>query len=251
MKKVLGKGLSSLIPDTYIKSSQAFNTPSEVGNQEGFQLIPIEQIRVNQDQPRKEFNPEAIEELAASIKEKGILQPVVVSKTDQGFTLICGERRLRAARLVGLPEIPAVIKEVAPEDFLEWALIENIQREDLNAIEEAEAYQRLLEDRKISQEDLALRLGKNRTTITNTIRLLRLPQDLRGYLSSGQLSAGHARALLSLLTPEHQRQLAKRIVEENPKRNTIKSMELHRLQFKKELEISLRLQMEIINGQAL
>lgn len=213
MKKALGKGLSALIPDSYINKEPEFKVLNSGG---GFKLIPIDQISTNKDQPRKDFDPEAIEELAASIKEKGILQPIIVTKgQENSYQLICGERRLRAARLVGIAEIPAVVKEIAAEEFLEWALIENIQREDLNPIEEADAYQRLIEEQKISQDDLAQRLGKNRTTITNTIRLLRLPEDLRGYLRGGQLTAGHARALLSLLTPEHQRQLAKRIVEEN------------------------------------
>lgn len=225
MKKVLGKGLSALIPDSYI--SQVSEKPKvenplsnlkaeESLKQSGFQLIPIEKIAAHQDQPRKGFPPEGIEELAASIKEKGILQPVVVSRSPHPgeYLLICGERRLRAARLCGLQEIPAVVKEVARDEFLEWALIENIQREDLNPLEEAEACQRLVEDRRYSQEELAKRIGKDRSTVANMLRLLRLPDEVRQYLGSGRLSTGHARALLALMTPEHQRQLAKRIVEE-------------------------------------
>ncbi|MFH0985671.1 MAG: ParB/RepB/Spo0J family partition protein [Candidatus Omnitrophota bacterium] len=235
MKKALGKGLSALIPDSYkehvaeitketLTSTATLTMAPEAeipaailpAREEAFQLVPIARIVPNSDQPRKTFNPETIEELAASIREKGVLQPMIVKKKGGGnFEIVCGERRFRAATLCGLAEVPVIIKDVADEDFLEWALIENIQREDLNPIEEAEAYQRLVEERRISQEDVAKRVGKNRVTITNTLRLLRLPQEVKQYLAEGRLSAGHARALLGLLTPEHQRQMAKRIVEEN------------------------------------
>ncbi|MFH1208344.1 MAG: ParB/RepB/Spo0J family partition protein [Candidatus Omnitrophota bacterium] len=235
MKKALGKGLSALIPDSYkdhmataekeiLTTAATITTGSEDAvpaailpeKSSAFQLIPISLIAPNIDQPRKTFNTETIEELADSIREKGILQPIIVKKkSDRTFELVCGERRFRAAALCGLSEVPAIIKDVADEDFLEWALIENIQREDLNPIEEAEAYQRLVEERRISQEEVAKRVGKNRVTVTNTLRLLRLPQEVKQYLAEGRLSAGHARALLGLLTPEHQRQMAKRIVEEN------------------------------------
>jgi ParB family chromosome partitioning protein len=235
MKKALGKGLSALIPDSYkdhmaaaeketlITAATITAEPENIvpaaslpEKSSAFQLIPISLIAPNIDQPRKTFNTETIEELADSIREKGVLQPIIVKKKNDGaFELVCGERRFRAAALCGLSEVPAIIKDVADEDFLEWALIENIQREDLNPIEEAEAYQRLVEERKISQEEVAKRVGKNRVTVTNTLRLLRLPQEVKQYLAEGRLSAGHARALLGLLTPEHQRQMAKRIVEEN------------------------------------
>jgi ParB family chromosome partitioning protein len=235
MKKALGRGLSALIPDSYKDQmataskeiSQATATltadpevfgpaPSLDSKVPAFQLIPISRIATNADQPRKNFNTETIEELANSIREKGVLQPIIVKKKSNGeFELVCGERRFRAAMLCGLTEVPAIIKDIAAEDFLEWALIENIQREDLNPIEEAEAYQRLVEERKISQEEVAKRVGKNRVTVTNTMRLLRLPQEVKLFLVEGRLSAGHARALLGLLTPEHQRHMAKRIVEEN------------------------------------
>lgn len=235
MKKALGKGLSALIPDSYkehvavaekeIAATAATLTtePEAVvqtavfsAKDSAFQLIPVSKIAPNADQPRKTFNEETIKELADSIREKGVLQPVIVKKKSDGkFELVCGERRFRAAALCGLTEVPAIIKDIAGEDFLEWALIENIQREDLNSIEEAEAYRRLVEERRISQEEVAKRVGKNRVTVTNTLRLLRLPQEVKVYLAEGRLSAGHARAILGLLTPEHQRQMAKRIVEEN------------------------------------
>lgn len=234
MKKALGKGLSALIPDSYkehmaaeketFSATTILATEPEAAIQtavlpekdSAFQLIPVSRIAPNADQPRKTFNTETIEELANSIREKGVLQPIIVKKKNDGaFEIVCGERRFRAAQLCGLAEVPAIIKDVADEDFLEWALIENIQREDLNPIEEAEAYQRLVEERMISQEEVAKRVGKNRVTVTNTLRLLRLPPEVKLYLADGRLAAGHARALLGLLSPEHQRQMAKRIVDEN------------------------------------
>lgn len=225
MKKVLGRGLSSLIPDSYIKEIESQKTEGSLTNenqsdaprgQKSFQMIPIVSIKPNPDQPRKEFSPDGIEQLAASIKEKGILQPVVVKKTGEAsYELICGERRLKAAILCGLSEVPAIIKDIAEDDFLEWGLIENIQREDLTPIEEAEAYRRLAEERMLSQEMIAKKVGKDRATVANTLRLLRLPLEVRRHLEEGLMSAGHARAILGLLTPEHQRQIAKRIIDEN------------------------------------
>ncbi len=225
MKKALGRGLSALIPDTYANEIKEKINPSKPAvtaapappqTNSGFQMIPISQIIPNQDQPRKEFSVEGIQELAASIKEKGILQPVVVKKIKENqYMLICGERRFRASTLCGLQEIPAVIKDLATEEFLEWALIENIQRLDLNPLEEAEAYFRLAEERMLSQDEIAKRVGKDRSTVANMLRILRLPEEVRVLLASGRLTAGHARAILGLLTPEHQRQMARRIMEEN------------------------------------
>ena|SRR3989338_627812 len=225
MKKALGKGLSALIPDSYaerlkpVAAAPQTSAPAagagEKKTESSFQMIPLIQIKPNHDQPRKEFDPEAIEDLAASIREKGILQPVVVKRSaNNQFELICGERRMRAALLCGLTEIPAVIKDIADSDFLEWALIENIQREDLNPLEEALAYEKLVQDQMVSQEEVAKRVGKSRVAITNTMRLLRLPEEVRQWVATGQLAAGHARAILGLPTPEHQRQLAKRVVED-------------------------------------
>lgn len=255
MKKALGKGLSALIPDSYVKAGEvrgeisAERQPlSDKASAQGFELIPVDYIRPNREQPRKEFRPEALEDLAASIKEKGILQPIIVKKTgEKQYDLICGERRFRAAILCGLSAIPAVIKDIAREDFLEWAIIENVQREDLNPIEEAEAYQKLAEDHKISQEEIARRIGKSRTAITNTMRLLRLPSDLRGYLADGMLSAGHARALLGLLTPEHQRQIAKRIVEDNLSVRQVEALVNRSLAHKRKPKSARHLSPEIVD----
>lgn len=223
MKKALGKGLSALIPSHYQETAkeQVMITGSGLVEQENknsaFQIVSVEQIIPNKDQPRTQFNNEGIEELAASIKEKGILQPIVVKKAggEGRYMIICGERRFRAAQVCGLMQVPVIIKDIADENLLEWALIENIQREDLNPLEEAEAYRRLAEERMLSQDEIAKRVGKYRSTVTNAIRLLRLPEEVKEFVKNGFLTAGHARALLGLLTPEHQRQMAKRIVEEN------------------------------------
>ncbi len=274
MKKALGKGLSALIPDSYKKSEEnktsqesvqtnilekntAFVpaapttwTQAEVKTQieEGFQLIEVGKISPNAAQPRKIFNEEAIDELANSIKEKGILQPIIVKKKKEGnYEIICGERRFRAATKCGLAQVPAIIKDVADEDLLEWAIIENIQREDLNPIEEAEAYQRLAEERAISQDEVAQKVGKNRTTVTNTLRLLRLPQDVKLYLIDGRLSAGHARALLGLLTPEHQRQMAKRIVEENLSVRQVEAIVNRSIAHKRKAKTARYLNAEIVD----
>lgn len=243
MKKALGKGLSALIPDSYVKqkteetvvappaaaapkpaaavtgtapAAPVSAAPASAPQaKEAFRLVAVDRIRPNHDQVRREFDPSAIEELAASIREKGILQPVLVKEAQGGqYELICGERRWRAAQLCGLTQVPVVVKDIADKDFLEWALIENIQREDLNPVEEAEAYRRLAEERRLSQEDIAKKVGKNRTTVTNALRLLQLPVEIRRLIEEGQVSSGHARALLGLISPEHQRQFCKRIIEE-------------------------------------
>lgn len=226
MKKVLGKGLSALIPDSYARNEEREKVEQPAGSvtmrvldnlkiPQGVQTLPLGHIQANEDQPRKNFSAEGIDELAASIKEKGIMQPIIVKKVaEQSYMIICGERRFRAAKLCGLEEVPVVIKDIADADVFEWAIIENIQREDLNPLEEARAYQRLSEERALSQDEVAKRVGKDRSTIANMLRLLRLPEDIHQHIANEELTAGHARALLGLLTPEHQRQLARKIVEE-------------------------------------
>jgi len=165
-------------------------------------ICPIEKIRPNRNQPRKHFAPDKLEELAASIREKGIIQPLVVTKNDDHYEIIAGERRWRAAQKAGLHEIPVVIREATPDAIMELALIENIQRQDLNAIEEAQAYRSLVEHFSISQEDVARRVGKNRTTVTNALRLLKLPDEIQRDIVEERLSMGHARALLALESVE-------------------------------------------------
>jgi ParB family chromosome partitioning protein len=149
-----------------------------------------------------------------SIREKGILQPLIVKRSGDGFEIVCGERRYRAARELGLEKIPVVIRDVADGELLELALIENIQREDLNAIEEAKGYLRLLEERGLSQEEISKRVGKNRATVANSLRLLRLPADILNLIQEGRITSGHARAVLGLPTHDYQRKMARRIVEE-------------------------------------
>jgi ParB family chromosome partitioning protein len=165
-------------------------------------LCPIEEIRPNKSQPRKNFSNEKLEELAASIREKGIIQPLVVRKKSDHYELIAGERRWRAAQKAGLREVPVVIQDVSDGTALEMALIENIQREDLNAVEEAEAYQSLMDNFSLSQEELAGRVGKERSTVANSLRLLRLPAEIKRDVAEERLSMGHARALLALETTE-------------------------------------------------
>ena len=214
-KNVLGKGLSALIPDSYVNIINE-TTGQNVEIQSGISNLEISAIQPNPDQPRHNIDDETIDELAASIKEKGIIQPIVVKKKDDSehYELICGERRLIAAQKVGLKTIPAIIKDIAPEDVLETALIENIQREDLNPIEEAEAYMKL-QERGMVHEDIARKVGRNRTTVVNVLRLLKLPREVLQLIIEKRISEGHARALLALPTVEYQVKIAKRIIEED------------------------------------
>ncbi len=183
----LGRGMATLLPAAAV----ADDTSS-------YFLCPIEQIRPNRNQPRKRFDQERLDELAASIKEQGIIQPLVVTRREGYYEIVAGERRWRASQRAGLRELPVVIREASDDVVLELALIENIQREELNVIEEAEAYRTLVETFGISQDEVARRVGKNRTTVTNALRLLKLPEDIRGDLVEGRMAMGHARALLGL-----------------------------------------------------
>jgi ParB family chromosome partitioning protein len=184
-KTGLGKGMGALLSVVENERSSYF-------------LCPIEEIRPNRGQPRKTFSDDKLEELAASIREKGIIQPLVVRKKADHYELIAGERRWRASQRAGLREVPVVIQDVSEDTALEMALIENIQREDLNAVEEAEAYQALVDKFSLSQEELAKRVGKDRSTIANALRLLKLPAEIKRDIAEHRLSMGHARALLSL-----------------------------------------------------
>jgi ParB family chromosome partitioning protein len=200
-RMALGKGLGALLP--------------EFGQTEPKALLfcGIEEIIPNRSQPRKHFDESKIEELAWSIKEKGVLEPLIVRRTDQGYELIVGERRWRAAQKAGLKEVPVLVKEVEGREALEISLIENLQREDLNPIEAAEAFKHLIEEFDISQEDLSRRMGKDRTTITNTLRLLRLPLEIRNQLLENRITSGHARAILSLENKEKQKELCALIIK--------------------------------------
>lgn len=190
-RKVLGKGLGALIPEI----------PENSGKQDGTLQCTIDDIQVNPHQPRTVFNQEKLEELASSIREKGIIQPLLVKEVEIGYQLIAGERRLRAARLAGLSQVPVIVKNVSEEEQIEISLIENLQREDLNPIEEAESYKKLMQDFEYTQQKLAQVLGKDRTTIANQIRLLKLPTMVKKALSQNEISMGHARCLLSITEP--------------------------------------------------
>lgn len=179
-----------------------------------FEELPTSAIRPNTHQPRQHFSEAGIKELAASIKEVGILQPLVIRSTDFGFELIAGERRLRAAKEAGLERVPVLIREAAENESMELALVENLQREDLNPLETASAYQALMEGFGLTKEQLALRLGKSRATVTNTLRLAQLPAGVRSLLQEGKLTEGHARALLGLKTDEQMLRVAQKIQSE-------------------------------------
>lgn len=202
-KRALGKGLSSLIPSKSNKN----NTDGELMECDVNDIIP------NQNQPRKLFDKSAIDELSSSIEEKGLLQPLVVRKMGGGkYELIAGERRLRASKQAHLKTVPVIIKDIESDEVLELALIENIQRQDLNPVEEALAYRDLLNKYQYTQDELAKRLGKDRSSITNSLRLLKLPEQLRAYLIAGKLSMGHARSLLSLENVQMQKELCEEII---------------------------------------
>lgn len=203
----LGKGLDALLSGT---------SADEKRPPEGSELkIPLDSINANPNQPRKSFDEEELQELAASIREHGVIQPIIVEDRGSGtYTIVAGERRYRAARLAGLGEIPAIVRNYSDERRLEVALIENVQRSDLNPLEEALAYRNLMDLTGLSQEEVASRVGKNRTTVANALRLLKLPEDIQKALASGQLTSGHARTILSVLNPADQRLLFGKIIAE-------------------------------------
>ena len=194
-KRGLGKGLGALIP------------VSETGPTE----VPTDVIAPNPLQPRQRIAPEALEELAASIREHGLIQPLIVSQasdTDaQRYQLIAGERRLEAAKLAGLIRVPVIIREATPQEMLELALVENIQRADLNPLEQATAYRHLMDDFGLTQEEVAERVGKSRVAVANSVRLLRLPDEIKSSLTQDQITEGHARAILALDEPDEQRKV--------------------------------------------
>ncbi|HEV8662046.1 MAG TPA: ParB/RepB/Spo0J family partition protein [Candidatus Methylomirabilis sp.] len=198
-RQALGRGLEALIPSA--------------GTEEhGIRQIPLDAIHPSGHQPRKVFDGNKLQELAGSIRSHGVLAPIILRQTNDGYELVAGERRFRAARMAGLATIPAIIKEVSNSEMLELALIENIQREDLNPIEEAEVYRRLTEEFGLSQEEVARRVGRDRSSVANALRLLRLPARIQQDLAAGSLTAGHARALLALEVASEQLRLREQIV---------------------------------------
>ncbi len=202
--KGLGRGLDALIP-TYQNEQN--------DEQNGILQVNIDKIKANKDQPRKNFAPEKIKELSESIKIHGIIQPILVVESNGSYTIVAGERRYRAAVSAGLKEIPVIIKEFTDEEILQIALIENLQREDLNSIEEALAYKQLMDTYAMTQEQIAEKIGKSRTAVANTLRLLGLSEKIQKYIIEKQLSAGHARAILSLQDAKKQEAFAAYILE--------------------------------------
>lgn len=205
-RRVLGKGLSALLPSRPNSGAPPADLPT------GLMQLPLETIVANPRQPRSVFNPEKLSELAESIKVNGIIQPLLVRKQGDLYEIVAGERRWRAARLAGLATVPVVVQDIADDNLLTLALIENIQRDDLNSIETAIAFDRLSRELNLTHEEIGRRTGKDRTTITNFLRLLRLPAELQAMLSEAKISMGHARAILALRTEELQRSVADKVV---------------------------------------
>jgi ParB family chromosome partitioning protein len=207
-KVVLGKGLGALI---------STNKPAspEVDSRERIERVPLSEIVPSPLQPRKEFPSEQLQELVESIRERGIIQPLIVRKVESKYELIAGERRWRAASQAGLTEAPIIVRQASDREVLELALIENLQREDLNPIEEAHAYRRLAEEFSLRQEDIAQRVGKSRSVVANSLRLLDLHSQVQTYLVKGRLSVGHAKVLLALQNPDEQLLIAERTIRES------------------------------------
>ena len=217
-KKGLGKGLDSLIPDNKsIKSvtpDKSAEAKKEAEENAGVQTMKINEVEPNRDQPRKNFDEDALLELSDSIKQFGVLQPLLVRKRKDYYEIIAGERRWRAAKLAGVKEVPVIVKEYTDQEILEIGLIENIQRENLNPIEEAIAFKRLLEDFNLKQDEIAERVSKSRTAVTNSMRLLKLSDKVQQMIIDDMISTGHARALLAIDDPELQYTLANKIFDE-------------------------------------
>lgn len=208
----LGKGLNALIPeDTVILEPKK---GKDKNDDNGYSLIDINLIKSNESQPRKSFDDEKIMELSESIKSNGIIQPLILRKDKDEYIIVAGERRWRAAKYIGIKEIPAVIMDLTEKQILEISLIENIQREDLNSIEEAIAYKKLISDFDLTQEQLSKRIGKSRVAITNTMRLLNLSEDVQQYIIEGVISEGHGRALLAITDSKLQCELAQNVIDD-------------------------------------
>jgi ParB family chromosome partitioning protein len=211
-RKALGKGLSALLPGRGQPGATAAATAPGLGPAAKPSTLPLGLIQPNPVQPRTSFNSDGLEELAASIRANGIIQPLIVRRNGEAYQIVAGERRWRAARIAELEEVPVVVQDVADRSMLEIALIENIQREDLNPIETAHAFERLGRDLGLSQEEIGRRTGKDRTSIANIVRLLKLPKEVQQLVAERRLSMGHARAILGLQTADDQIQIAEKAV---------------------------------------
>jgi len=209
VRSALGRGLGALIPEPASPASK----PIEARAEDGLLELDVDLIQRNRDQPRHQFDPDELRELACSIKELGVISPIIVKEQGDRYELIAGERRWRAAQLAGLTRLPCIVKQLGRVEALEVALVENLQRADLNPIEEAIAYQMLTEEMQLSQEEVARKVGKDRSTIANALRLLKLPALVRERIASGTLTAGHARAILRLPGAKEQADLAARIAD--------------------------------------
>ena len=214
LKKGLGKGLDSMIPDSLEQSNNKAYKKATEENVSRETLININDIEPNTGQPRKNFEEDTLQELADSIKQYGIIQPLILQKNGKYYTIIAGERRWRAARIAGLKKVPAIIKEFTPQESMEIALIENIQRQDLNPIEEAIAFQNLIKEFNLKQDEVAERVSKSRVAVTNSMRLLKLDERVQQMIIDGMISTGHGRALLSIEDKDIQYQIAMKVFDE-------------------------------------
>ncbi|MFH1853803.1 MAG: ParB/RepB/Spo0J family partition protein [Candidatus Omnitrophota bacterium] len=215
-KRVLGRGLNALIPNKVNNAQSTTEDTLNLSKADRVQVvtnIPIDKIKTNKFQPRMNFDQEALKDLTASIKEKGLIQPVLVRYKDDEYELVAGERRLRAAKILNIKEIPAIVKDVSDIDLLELSIIENVQREDLNPIDQAKAFKRLIDEFNMTQENVAEAIGKDRVTVANILRLLKLPDKIQEYVSRGTISMGHARAMLGLNSESEQSRLCTKVIK--------------------------------------
>ncbi len=213
-KPALGKGLAALIPTVPTEAAPIPTPGVDIG--ERLLMISLDQLLTNPNQPRKHFEEEKLQQLADSIRQKGVLQPILVRKIDGRYQIVAGERRFRAAERLGLPEVPArLVEDLTDRDMLEISIVENLQRDDLNPLELANGYQRLIRDFNLTQEELSTRVGKDRSSVANTLRLLHLPEEVKDQIVAGKLKEGHARAILALETEREQLELARKIIAED------------------------------------
>lgn len=262
----LGKGLSALIPDSMARLSE--DSITRKVQDFPIQEIAVDRIENNRFQPRSYYNEDKLDELASSIREKGFIQPIVVRSSQNGYEVVAGERRLKAARKLGLARVPVIVRDVSDKEAMILALVENVQREELNAIEKAETYRRLVDDFSYSQEDIAKSVGKDRVTISNLLRLLKLPKDIQKGLIEGKISEGHARAILAidddnskmlLFLETLQKGLSVREVEERSKsgssvakkrnKNTLKSRDPEIVKLEEELRGILGTKVSVENNR--
>lgn len=219
LKRGLGKGLDSLIPtnvmmESEVKHATVSTASSPEEEKDGTLMVKLSKVEPNREQPRKNFDEDSLQELAESLKQFGMLQPILVQNRGDYYEIIAGERRWRAAKIAGLKEVPVIVRELTDQEIVEISLIENIQREDLNPIEEAQAYKRLLTEFHLKQDEVAERVSKSRTAVTNSMRLLKLCDEVQKMVVDDMISTGHARALISIEDPEEQYLIAKKIFDE-------------------------------------